>query len=57
MKKVEKFYLIKNRHGKQATKRKPQKSIRKQIMQQAYKVVEIFLKQKSSEQVSWQREK
>lgn len=56
MKKVEKIYLTKNRHGKQTSQGKPQKGIRKQIMQQEGKAIEIFLKQKSSEQVSLRHE-
>ena len=56
MKKVKKIYLIKNRHGKQTSERKPWKNIGKRIMQQAYTAVEIFLMQKSVTQASLRRE-
>ena len=56
MKKVEKIYLIKNRHDKQTSKGSLEKNIGKLVIQQAHKAIEIFLKQKSNEPVSLQRE-
>ncbi len=56
MKKLEKILSAENTRGKQTSFWKPQKSIEKQIMQQEYKVIEIFPKQKSIARASLQHE-